>query len=221
LLVYRREKGDPMSVLNKIAFFQNIRNDTPNQELARELAQSKDQDGVREIVENLQNTEQNIQSDCLKVLYELGYLDPGLIADYVDDFLALLTSKNNRMVWGSTIALSTIADLQADKILEQQALIRQTMEKGSVITVDNGVKILARAASKKPGESGEIFAYLLTLLETCRPKDVPAHAENILAAVNAGNKDGFLRVITTRMPEMSESQAKRLKKVVKEAEKSL
>ena len=88
-----------MSVLDQIAFCQNRRDEVPNQELARKLASSEDLAGIREMAENLYNKNQNIRSDCLKVLYEIGYLKPELIAGYVDDFLNLLKDKNNRMVW--------------------------------------------------------------------------------------------------------------------------
>lgn len=105
-----------MSVLNRIAYFQNRRDEAPNQKLARELAESKDKKGIQEIAENLGHKNQNVQSDCLKVLYEIGYLAPELIADHVDEFLKLLKSKNNRMVWGSMIALATIAELKPREI---------------------------------------------------------------------------------------------------------
>ena len=105
-----------MSALNKIAYFQNRRDEVPNQALARELAETKNKKGIQEIAENLEHKNPSVQSDCLKVLYEIGYLDPGLIADYVDEFLKLLKSKNNRMVWGSMIALATIAELKPGEI---------------------------------------------------------------------------------------------------------
>ena len=63
-----------MSVLSRIAFFQNRRDEVPNQELARELAASKDAAGIAEIAANLWNKNRNVSSDCLKVLYEIGYM---------------------------------------------------------------------------------------------------------------------------------------------------
>ena len=36
----------PMSVLNRIAYFQNRRDEVPNQELARELAKTKNKPGL-------------------------------------------------------------------------------------------------------------------------------------------------------------------------------
>ena len=37
---------------------------------------------MREIAENLWNKDKNIQADCIKVLYEVGYIEPPLIAQY-------------------------------------------------------------------------------------------------------------------------------------------
>src|SRR5512136_2098780 len=138
-----------MSVLNRIAFFQGRRDEVPNQEVARELAQTRNAADIREIAENLWNKEPNIQSDCLKVLYELGYLAPGLIAEYVDDFIKLLKQRSNRMVWGGMIALSTIASLQADEIFTHLELVKKTMEAGSIITNDAGIKTLTAIAARK------------------------------------------------------------------------
>ena len=208
-----------MPVLNKIAFFQNRQDEVPNQELAQALAQSRSQADIREIAEGLWNKEPNIQSDCLKVLYELGYLAPGLIAAYAGDFLKLLKHRNNRMVWGGMIALSTVADLKAAEIFPHVDEIIQVMNKGSVITMDNGIKALALVASQKDEYRKAIFPYLLDHLQTCRPKEVPQHAEKSLPAVTTGNKSDFIQVLDKRLEDMSASQAVRLKKIIKAAEK--
>jgi hypothetical protein len=208
-----------VSVLNRIAYFQNRRDEAPNQALARDLAQAKDRKGIREIAGNLWNESPNVQSDCLKVLYEIGYLNPELIAAFAGDFLKLLESKNNRLVWGSMIALSTIAAIQADEIYPHVKEIKRAMEQGSVITVDNGVKVLAVVASTNDERRKKLFPYLMKHLETCRPKDVPQHAEKILAAVNAKTKSEFIKVLEKRMTDMSSSQATRLRRTMREAEK--
>ena len=65
-----------MSVLNRLASSLGRHDEIPNQELARNLAAKKDKAGIREIAENLWNKEKNIQADCIKVLYEIGYLNP-------------------------------------------------------------------------------------------------------------------------------------------------
>ena len=208
-----------MSTLNKIAFFQNRRDEVPNQKLARQLAANADKKGIKEIAENLWNKNQNIQSDCLKVLYEVGYLRPELIAGYADDFLKLLNSKHNRLAWGSMIALSTIAELKAEVIMSRFDQIKGVMERGSVITMDNGVKTLALVAASDEARRKKVFPYLLKHLETCRPKEVPQHSEKTLPAVNAANKKQFVAVLETRMTDMTAAQAARVKKVIKEAQK--
>jgi hypothetical protein len=209
-----------MSVLHKIAFHQNRRDELPNQEVAQALAQSRNHGDIQEVATNLWNAEPNIQSDCLKVLYELGYLAPELIADYVEDFLKLLKHRSNRMVWGGMIALSTVANIKAAEIFPHVGEIVQVMKNGSVITMDNGVKTLALVASQKDEYRTAIFPYLLEHLKTCRPKEVPQHAEKSLPAIVADNKSDFIRVLEKRLEEMTTSQAARLKKIIKAAEKS-
>jgi len=204
-----------MSVLNKIAYFQNRRDEVPNQEVARTLAQTRNAADIREIAENLWNKEANIHSDCLKVLYELGYLAPELIADYADDFLKLLKQRNNRMVWGGMIALSTIAALKADELFPHYEEIINVMNKGSVITMDNGIKTLALVASVNTAYSQKIFPFLLEHLATCRPKEVPQHAEKTLPAVCADNKNEFIAVLEKRMEDMTGAQLARVKKTIK------
>ncbi len=207
-----------MSALNRIAHFQNRRDEVPNQELARELAEQQDREGIHEIAENLWNKDKNIQADCVKVLYEVGYLEPALIADYAEDFLKLLKSRNNRLVWGGMIALSTVAELRADFVYAHLDEILKAMHAGSVITVDNAVKTLALAASDETYRPS-IFPHLLEHLRTCRPKDVPQHSEKSLPAVDASNRDEFIAVLEKRMEDLSGSQVTRVRKVIKAAEK--
>jgi hypothetical protein len=205
-----------MSIINRIAHFQGRRDEVPNQELARDLAARKDSAGIREIAENLWNKDKNIQADCIKVLYEIGYIDPSLIAGYAGDFLKLLQSRNNRLAWGGMIALSTVAELRADLIHAHLREILKAMGAGSVITVDNAVKALALAASKDAYRAS-IFPHLLDHLRTCRPKDVPQHSEKSLPAVNASNKEEFIALLEKRMEDLSGAQITRVKKVIKTA----
>jgi len=209
-----------MSILNRIAASQGRRDEAPNRELARELADRGDRDGIRELVANLDHPDQNVRSDCLKTLYEVGYLRPELVAGYTDDFLRLLHDRNNRMVWGAMLALSTIAPLCADELFRQRAKIQAVMAEGSVITVDNGIKSLATVAAADARYRDELFPFLLHHLETTRPKDVPQHAEAILQAVDAVHAGAFVAALERRMAEMSASQASRLRRVIKQARQS-
>lgn len=205
-----------MSVLNKIAYFQNRRDEVPNQELARELALTKNTDGIHEIAENLGHTNQNVQSDCLKVLYEIGYLAPELIADYVDEFLQLLKSKNNRMVWGAMIALGTMAELRPREIWKRVDDVIAATERGTVITQVWGIKTLAKVAAANQRYRDKLFPILIQRLKTCIPRDVPTHAESMLCAVDKSRRAEFLSVLESRQAEMTPSQQTRLKKVTRQ-----
>jgi hypothetical protein len=211
------EKG--MSVLNKIAYFRNRRDEVPNQELACELAGAKDIAGIREIAEALTHKNKNVRSDCLKVLYEVGYLDPELISDYAGEFLTLLHSKENRMVWGGMIALGTIAGIVPSRLWEKIDDIIQAVEQGSLITVVWGVKTLARVAAADKQYNVKIFPVLIQQMKRCIPRDLPLHAESVLCAVNAENQNEFLSVLRERQTELTPAQAARLKKTLKALQK--
>ena len=205
------------SVLDQLATSQNRRDEVPNQELARDLAAKKDKKGIQEIAENLWNKDKNIQADCIKVLYEIGYIEPKLIANYVDDFVKCLKSKNNRLVWGGMTALAECAKANPDAVFNHFDAIKKAKESGSVITVDHSISALAITASANATYNKAIFPYLLKHLSTCRPKEVPQHAERSFPAVNRENKDEFIKVLEKRMEDLNGGGLARVKKVIKQA----
>ncbi len=204
-----------MGVLEKIAFFRNRRDEVPNQELAKELALTKDNVGIQEIAINLTNKDRNISSDCLKVMYEIGYIDPKLIAPYVENFLTLLNHKDNRKVWGAMIALATIAEIKHAEIAPHIPEVIGIMQKGTLITTVWGVKLLARVARDHPELEGIVKAEFIDVLATCLPRDVPSHLESMLPALNAKNKGAFIEITEKRKPEMTAAHLTRLKKILK------
>ena len=205
-----------MSVLNRLATALNRRDEVPNQELARDLAAKKDKAGIREVAENLWNKDKAIQADCIKVLYEVGYIKPKLIAPYADDFAKLLKSKNNRLVWGGMTALAEASKADPDAVFLHLDAIKKAKETGSVITVDNSISALANTAAGNKKYSEAIFPLLLKHLSTCRPKEVPQHAERTMPAVNKSNKDAFIKVLEKRMEDLNGGGLARIKKVVRQ-----
>src|SRR6185503_6284797 len=129
-----------------------------------------------------------IQADCIKVLYEVGYIEPKLIADFAEDFVKLLKSRNNRLVWGGMTALGEVAKADPEAVFKHLDTIKKAKETGSVITVDNAVSALAYTASANQKYNDVIFPYLFQHLSSCRPKEVPQHSEKTIPAVNASNK---------------------------------
>lgn len=212
----RRAKSSQMSALQRIAYFQGRRDEIPNQELARSLARAQQSDGIAEIAANLRNETPAIQSDCLKVLYEIGYIQPDLIAPYVSDFLRLLATRNNRLVWGSMIALATISRLRAQEIWKQIDFVLSAIEHGTLITVVWGIRTLAGVASVAPTSRGRILPILAEHLEACGARDLPMHAQSILPAVDPLSGGTFLAILEDRQGELTPSQARRLQKVIRQ-----
>jgi len=208
-----------MAAIDEIACALGRRDDVPNQELAKKLAAGKDRVGVKELVGHLRDTNPNIASDCIKTIYELGMIDPSLIEEYADEFIKLLPSKNNRMVWGAMTALFTIADRQADRLFADLDLIKKITKSGSVITTDCGIKILGLIGSVKAEYRQAVTPFLLEHLRTCRPKEVPQHAESTLPAISGDNRADFVTVLQGRVPDLNAGGLTRIKKVLKQVEK--
>jgi hypothetical protein len=207
-----------VSVLQRIAYFQGRRDERPNQDLARRLARSRNREAIREMAENLHSPNRNIQSDCLKVLYEIGYLKPSLIASYVDEFLDQLSSKHNRMVWGGMIALATVSPLKPGAIGKRLGEVVRAVEGGTLITVVWGVKVLAVVAGKEGRFRAKSLPVLKRVLASCLPRDVPMHAESILTVIDVADRKPFLAILEARQPELSAAQAGRLRKTLRKLE---
>jgi hypothetical protein len=207
-----------MSVLNQIAHALGRRDEKPNQALAVLLAKKKDKKGIKEIVDNLKNKDKNIQSDCIKVLDELGQIDPSLVSDYVKDLVALLDDKNNRMQWGAMAALDPVTLYNPKLIYQNLGKIVSAADKGSVITKDRCVNILIKLCGTKE-YSKNAFPLLFEQLMKSFPNQFPMYAENALPVMSSeSHKKKFLEIISSRMNDIErESGRKRLEKVIKKA----
>ena len=209
-----------MTVIERLASSLSRSDEEPNIELAQYLCESGNKVDIDELVRNLNSSSKAIRSDCIKVLYEIGYQQPQFIEPYVGEFISLLESKDNRMVWGAMIALGTIAARQADEIYSKIDTVLKTIYTGSVITVDNGISVLAGVASVNETYARRIIPYLLEHMRTCRVKEVGQHAERCLPAVNAENIQEFRAVLYTRLDDLRPAQKRRVNKIIKQLEKS-
>lgn len=204
-----------MSTLQHLASALGRRDEVPNQELAAAIAAKNDKAAVAELVENLNNKKKDIQSDCIKVLYEAAEQNPKLVAPHTDAFVALLESKNNRLQWGAMIALNALTAENPKAIYDALPKIIAAADKGSVITNDHCVGILIRLAGIKT-YADEAFALLLERLRTCPTNQLPMYAENAIPAVTPANKTAFAETLIARLDEIEkESKRKRVEKVLK------
>jgi citrate synthase len=204
-----------MSVLSKLASAQDRKDEEPNKDLGRELVAKRDIEAIREVAENLWNKDRRVQTDCLSVLEQIGLSAPELIEDYASEFLQMIFSKDNRVVWAAMINLALVADRKSQEIFEQFDEIVKVIEKGSVITKDNGIKTLAKTASTNSEYREVIMPYLMEQLRSCRPKSVPQYAESIRVAVTSDNQEEYLRIIKERYDMLSTAQQRRVQKLLK------
>lgn len=204
-----------MSILQKLASANNIRNTEPNKELAAELTKTKDKKAVKELVENLKHKDKNIQSDCIKVLYEIGEQQPDLIADYDKTFLELLYNKNNRLVWGAMTALNCIVSINPHGMYKHLNTILDIAEKGSVITKDHAVGILTKL-SKEKKYADDTLVLLMDIMKTAATNQLPKYAENAIPVITENYKKDFVKVLSGRLDDFeTETKKVRLQKVIK------
>jgi hypothetical protein len=207
-----------MSLISRLASQQGRRDEEPNKDLARELVEGDNIEGIRHIGENLWNADRRIQIDCLAVLEQVGLLAPELIEDYIPDFLRLAFSGDNRLVWAAMINLALVADRKPREIFEHYDDLVNVMENGSVIVRDNGIKILARVASANVEYNRTIFPFLIEQLHTCRSKSVPQYAESMEVAVTPGNQAQYLAILNQRYDTLSAAQQRRVRRILKALE---
>jgi hypothetical protein len=204
-----------MTVLNQLASVNNIRNTEPNKELASTIIKSSDKKAIKELAENLSNKDKNIQSDCIKVLYEIGEQKPELIAEYDKEFLDLLDNKNNRLVWGAMTALDCVAAINPKGIYKHLSTILDIAEKGSVITKDHGVGILTKLAAEKQ-YADTALVLLLDVMKRAATNQLPKYAEDAVLVITDKYKKDFVKALSARLEDFEKETKKvRLQKVIK------
>jgi 23S rRNA maturation mini-RNase III len=204
-----------MTIINKLASSLNRRDEVPNIDLAKQISSKNDATAVKELIDNLSNKKKDIQNDCIKVLYEIGERKPSLIAAYKKDFLALLSSKNNRLQWGAMTALNAIVPVDPKGIYSSLSIIMAAADSGSVITRDNAVYILINLCSFKQYAAGAC-SLLIEQLQHCPVNQLPMYAEKAMPVINEKNKAIFIKTLIDRFDDFEkETQKKRVEKVLR------
>lgn len=205
-------------MIEKIAYNLGRNDEEPNIDLAIELVNTKDLEGIKEIVTGLREKKAQIANDCIKVLYEIGERNPELIADYVMDFLELLKSRSNRLVWGGMVAISKITFLKPKEIFENIQTVISAYENGSVITRDNSISVFAELARSDKQYEKVMLSKIINHLETCRSKEVGQHAERAFKCISGENSKEFVAVLTKRRDNLTDAQKKRVDKLINKIE---
>lgn len=208
-----------MSIINQLASSLGRRDEIPNIELAKQIADDKNNKAIKELVENLNHKSKDIQNDCIKVIYEIGALNPKLISGYYADLALLLDSKNNRLQWGGMTALNTIVLEKPEVIFENLPKLVDVAEKGTVITKDNLMSILIKLCSVSK-YSDDAFSLFNEQLMKSPTNQLPMYAENAMPIINDKNKTQFIKTLSSRLGDIEKDTKKaRVEKVIKKLNK--
>jgi len=202
-------------MIERLACKHGRNDEIPNIELADYLYRQNDSAGIKEIIDGFKSDDKAIANDCIKVLYEVGDRNPKLITTYANDFISFLHSKNNRLAWGSMIALSKIAEYVPEVIIERLPLVISAYERGSVITVDNSITVFAALCKANDSYAESVLPILLNHLQKCKPKQVSQHAERASICFNSDNASAFIEVLEKRVIYLTSSQQARVNKLIK------
>ena len=202
-------------MIEKLACKLGRNDEMPNIELAEHLCRQNDIAGVKEIVDGFKGTDKPVANDCIKVLYEIGRRNPNLISDYAKDFISCLRSRNNRLVWGSMMALATIAECASEPIYDKLAVVTVAYEEGSVITVDNSISVFAGLCKANADYAKTVLPIIINHLQKCKPREVPQHAERAAICFNNENAEEFMKVLEKRKSDLTTSQQARINRLMK------
>jgi hypothetical protein len=208
-----------MRVLGRLATALGRNDERPNVELAEEIAARGDRAAVEELVGALTAGTTAVQNDALKALYETAYRNPALVAPHIAAFLALLSSRNNRNVWGALQAIETLTPEQPAAVLAALPAILAAADKGSVIAKDKVIGVLCGLSTA--GHGARALPVALQRLEDAAPNQFPTYTEQIAAVADAETRPMLAAIIEERLPTVTGAAKRaRLEKVLRKLAKS-
>lgn len=202
-----------MSIIEKLASQQGLKDESANINLAIEIVKSGDDIGLRELIQGLDD--KRIQNDCIKTIYEIGERNGKLLVPFLSVFIDLLSSKNNRLQWGAMCAINSVTLQIPTEVFASICRLEDAANKGSVITRDNFVKILTKLMGNS--EHQEVaFRKLSQQLNNAPANQFPMYAEEIMTTIPKQHVAEFRKILESRKDELpKESQKKRIDKVLK------
>lgn len=204
-----------MSAIPLLASSLGRADEEPNIALAEAIAASKNGFAVRELVDVLGGKNKALRSDALKVLYEVGYRSPDLIAPFIVQFKNLLANPDNRLVWGAMCAIDGITAVKPEAVFMILPQIMAAVDRGTVITRDHAVKTLTKLAAQERFARTAV-PLLMEQLRTAPMNQLPMYAELVTSIILPPDAATVRRILESRLPEVpTEAKKKRIEKALK------
>jgi hypothetical protein len=199
-----------MSILERLSSALGERTNSANVALAEDIVRTRNKLAIEELITHLNDKHERVSSDCLKTLYEIGEREPKLIADHVDEFATLLTSKKQRAVWGAITALDMAATANPVGVHAHLKAIVRAADGESVIARDHAVHILRKLCVV--GYERECFPILLKMISDAPVNQWPTYAEQAAEVVyNKQRMKLLAEIVTSRMGSIAEHKTKTLR----------
>lgn len=203
------------AIVNQLAHSLGRRDEGPNIELAERISKKQDRVAVRELVSLLSDRSTAIRFDAIKVLYETGNRSPGLITEYLGEFLNALDHKDNRMRWGAMIALYVMSKARPELLFRHLTSIVDAMDNGTVITRDHGIYILANLAGLKKYHH-DCMELLLEQVEKAPVNQFPMYAEKTAEVITSPFVKRLEKILFSRHDALEmPGKQKRIEKILK------
>lgn len=207
-----------MAILQKSSGALNKKGNKTDEQIAQELIDNNDVNGIEEIAKNLYNGDGEICTDSLNILYLIGKQKPELVEIYIFEFIKLVQLNNEKLIYKSLLALSTLIHHKTQEIYENCISILDAIETGDDETVDVAIEIISVLATKDNKYNMALFPYLVNHLRTSSNEHFTQFAEHILQAATPENKQIFTGVLMERQNELHGKDKKRIDEILKELE---
>lgn len=193
------------------------RNDQqPNIDLASRLARAGDRETIAALMSLAKTGSKPVRYDAIKVLFEIGRIEPELLLCHGEALVALLQAKENRMIWGSLQALETLCAIAPELLAANLNEILGAADRSSVIAMDKTMAILAKLVADKRF-STIVTPILLQRLAHSAPNQFPTYAELAAVTISDKNKVQLQKIIEERLGSVaSNAKRNRLRKLTKD-----
>ena len=187
----------------------------PNIDLAARLSRAGDKEAIAALMQLAKTGSKPVRYDAIKVIYEIGRIEPEMLLWHGEGLIALLQAKENRMIWGSLQALETLCGIAPKLLAANLNTILGAADRSSVIAMDKTMAILAKLAADERF-SKTVTPVLLLRLANSAPNQFPTYAEMAAATIPDKNKAQLLKIIEMRQSSIAlVAKRSRLQKLTK------
>lgn len=204
-----------MSLSSKLACAQDRNDEAPNIELAQQIAAKSDNSAdMLELFGIVSNGNKAQKHDAIKVLYEIAAISPGSFDQKTPFLFDLLSTKDNRILWGTLTAIANIAKAYPSAIFGQLDAVLRAAERGSVIAKDKAVEILATLAVDEQYKD-TAMPKLLDQLKKSAPNQLPMYAEMATNTIPLDQQADIVSILKHRLSDLPTlAKRKRVEKII-------